>query len=197
MNEFIIEDRDLIIAFFRAPGADRWRLAIGVSDDVDASGAWLPLLTSVPGSADEAWPAFPPLQELLPGTHNDRPSVQLVGMAGKHHWSLSVAWQVEQAQWLFDFACRCESPPGPGQAAFALFSKSLLAVGPHAAVLKSTGDQRSITVATKGLPDVDSAIARTPSDDQSASHELKIIGATPLATSGRQTLRWYLGVHVA
>ena len=191
MNEFTIEDRDLSIAFRRAVGADRWSLEIGFLTDSAAA----PLLTSAVTDALEAWPAFPPLQELLPGTHAGKPSVQLVGMAGKHHWSLSVAWQVEPAQWLFDFACRCESPPGPGQATFALAGKSLLEVRPHTTVLQSAESQRSLTISTDGLPDVVSAITCTPSGNQLGSDALKIIGATPLPTSGRQTLRWYFGVR--
>jgi hypothetical protein len=197
MNEFTIEDNGLKIAFFRTAGADRWQLAIGLQDDVDACETWRPLLTSVLDSSDIAWPAFPPLQELLPGTHNNRPSVQLVGMAGKHHWSLSVAWQMEPAQWLFDFACRCESPPGPGQAAFAFASQSLLEVRPHAIVLQSADGRRSLTIITNGLPDVESAITCTPAGNPSSMHEIKITGTTPGKTTGRQTLRWYFGVRVA
>lgn len=195
MNEFNIDDDGLRISFFRAPGADRWRLAIGYFSDGEDRTTWIPLLTSIAGVTDEAWPDFPPLQELLPGTHAGKPSVQLVGMAGKHHWSLSVAWQPEHAQWLFDFACRCESPPGPGQAAFALARNTRIEACPQAVELQTSDSQRSLTIFTTGLPDVASTITCEPSTMLAASHELKITGTAPLPAPGRETLRWYFGLR--
>jgi hypothetical protein len=82
---------------------DRYAHAIEVSH----GGSWREVLRSVEGVADEAWPASPPLQSL---TLEDRAGGGrvglLVGMAGKCHWSASIALESSTAGVHFEIACR-------------------------------------------------------------------------------------------
>ncbi|MBX7074686.1 MAG: hypothetical protein K1X71_16205 [Pirellulales bacterium] len=90
------------IAFVRR--ADRYAHQI----QVDGS-AWL---ESIEGSEVERWPASPPLQELA--SHSlpaGGAALLLVGMAGRSHWSLSVAVAGEPDRLRFDAACRANEPP--------------------------------------------------------------------------------------
>ncbi len=68
------------------------------------------LLASCEGADQEFWPPSPALQQLT--VHQDgrgRPCVLLLGMAGKSHWSLSVAQ--DKGALLFDAACRVQERP--------------------------------------------------------------------------------------
>ena len=69
----------------------------------------VPLLDSLEGESDEAWPPSPPFQELTLETRGDRQLALLVGKAGTSHWSASVDPQRDQI--LFDIACRIQFPP--------------------------------------------------------------------------------------
>lgn len=68
------------------------------------------VLTSAEGTAQENWPASPPLQQLsfldLP---DNRRAALLVGMAGQSHWSLSVTSGPDEL--VFESACRVSKLP--------------------------------------------------------------------------------------
>jgi hypothetical protein len=69
-------------------------------------------LESVEGTADEAWPASPPLQELHFETREPGKQLALlVGRAGTSHWSVSIELDAEAGQVSFDVACRARSAP--------------------------------------------------------------------------------------
>ena len=71
------------------------------------------LLESREGDVDALWPPSPPLQQL---SVEQRPSGAValaVGMAGRHHWSVSVEAVAEAATVVFDAACRAASERGP------------------------------------------------------------------------------------
>src|SRR5947208_27348 len=107
-NDFVLALGRLRVRFFSA--ADRYAHVIELTSD---GRAW-PLLESVEGSADDAWPVSPALQscniEKLPG---DRGVALLVGMAGRSHWSLAaeVVTSAEGARLTFDVACRVSTLP--------------------------------------------------------------------------------------
>jgi hypothetical protein len=64
------------------------------------------------GTSAETWPSSSPLQSLHVETRPDgSPTIMLVGMAGRSHWSMSVEAPTEQNQLLFDVACRVSEPP--------------------------------------------------------------------------------------
>jgi hypothetical protein len=74
------------------------------------------LAESIEGTPDEDWPASPPYQEVhfestkLPEREAPCPIALLVGMAGRSHWSASVApAAANEIAW--DVACRLHGPP--------------------------------------------------------------------------------------
>jgi hypothetical protein len=71
----------------------------------------VPLMASVEGTEDEDWPPSPPLATIeRPMTHG-APRAMLIGMAGRSHWSVSVALEEASRRLEFDVACRVASPP--------------------------------------------------------------------------------------
>lgn len=71
-----------------------------------------PQIASVEGSADEPWPASPPLQQVhFQPCPDGRQAALLVGMAGRSHWSAAVEVSADGRQAAFEVACRAASPP--------------------------------------------------------------------------------------
>ncbi len=67
-------------------------------------------------SADEDWPASPPIQQLSLELIHDRPTLLGVGQAGKSHWSISVETALGELEpgvnaLRFDLACRARNKP--------------------------------------------------------------------------------------
>src|SRR3954451_16891094 len=76
----------LLVEFIRY--GDRYGHVISL---VNAAGEIEPLLESVEGRSDDAWPDSPPLQSLsIEKLPDGRSAALLVGMAGRSHWSASV-----------------------------------------------------------------------------------------------------------
>ena len=72
----------------------------------------VPLCASVEGAGDDPWPPSPPLQSLsIEKLADGRKAALLVGMAGKSHWSASIAEVAGFCELEFDYACRCDGPP--------------------------------------------------------------------------------------
>lgn len=87
---------------------DRWSHEIARIDGDQVT----TLLTSLEGSAADAWPASPPFQELSRETLPDgRDVLFLIGRAGTSHWSASVEATDDPPQLLFDIACRHGQTP--------------------------------------------------------------------------------------
>lgn len=79
---------------------------------IDASGAAIPLLESIEGTATDDWPASPPLQTLSIEELSPNGKVALlVGMAGSSHWSASIEPASQAAELAFDIACRHAKEP--------------------------------------------------------------------------------------
>jgi len=76
-------------------------------------GTVLPLLSSLEGDGEDAWPPSPPLQQLsLEGARAGHQAALLIGMAGRSHWSLSVVKIADEPGSLeFDVACRANQSP--------------------------------------------------------------------------------------
>lgn len=88
--------------------ADRYahRITLHASEQV------IHLLSSREGDAHKDWPPSPPLQQISQAQLPDgRRALLLVGMAGKNHWSLSVATDPDQQELVFDVACRANVSP--------------------------------------------------------------------------------------
>jgi hypothetical protein len=89
--------------------ADRYSHVIDVRD----GGDWRTVLESVEGSADDAWPTSPPLQDVHIEQRPDGLQVALaVGRAGRSHWSLSIALDPASEAIEIDAACRTSERPG-------------------------------------------------------------------------------------
>ncbi len=73
-----------------------------------------PILESLEGSPDQAWPPGPPLQHLdVTEPSPGRKVALLLGIAGQSHWSLAAELVTSpDGEWLvFDFACRAAAAP--------------------------------------------------------------------------------------
>lgn len=106
-DEQAIEGGGLRVVFRRL--ADRFAHRV----EWMACGGVISLVESIEGTADEDWPASPPLQEL----HFQRRAegnqlALLVGRAGASHWSMSIELDPAAAQISFDVACRVRAAPG-------------------------------------------------------------------------------------
>ncbi|MBX7165003.1 MAG: hypothetical protein K1X74_01520 [Pirellulales bacterium] len=100
-------------------GDERWRVVFTWHGDryghelqARQGDHWRTLACSVEGTAEEVWPASPPLQQLHCETRPGGVELALgVGMAGRSHWSASVAFDRAQATLDFDLACRVFEAP--------------------------------------------------------------------------------------
>jgi hypothetical protein len=96
---------------------DRWTHRITIAGS-DASADWTSLDGPFGPGDDPRWPASPVLVELsrvtVPGgTVGDRPAVVGVGLAGRSHFSASIAVDPRDAGMIrFEIACRLHEPPG-------------------------------------------------------------------------------------
>ncbi len=100
----------LLIRFFAAN--DRYAHQIGWQ----SGSQFIPLLESVEGTADDAWPPSPPLQQIHSQTLPQGPVTWGLGSAGCGHWSASFARQPAPAgaaaAWLVEWALRAEKGLG-------------------------------------------------------------------------------------
>lgn len=69
------------------------------------------LLRSIEGDDSELWPPSPPLQQLSVEERADGDVALLVGMAGKSHWSASIAVERAARRIVYDVACRVRETP--------------------------------------------------------------------------------------
>lgn len=88
----------------------RYRQTISM---IDPSGVLLDQWEDASESADEDWPASPPIQQLSLESIHDRLTLLGVGQAGKSHWSISVETiEIAGEEALrFDVACRVRALP--------------------------------------------------------------------------------------
>jgi hypothetical protein len=94
------------VRFVRA--GDRYGHVVETSD----GDVLQPVLQSLEGKSDEAWPPSPPLQDLHVESRAGGEQVALlVGGAGRSHWSLSVTLDPTAGAVLFDAACRTSEAP--------------------------------------------------------------------------------------
>lgn len=92
--------------------ADRYRHELSAVIREGSIENVIPLCSSVEGTSDDPWPPSPPLQSLsIEKLSDGRTAALLVGMAGKSHWSASIAEVAGFAAIEFDFACRCAEVP--------------------------------------------------------------------------------------
>ena len=88
--------------------ADRWRHRLLVQK----AGTWLEFWASREGASDQDWPPSPAFQDLhLQPIDDDCIEVQLVGQAGKKHYSGVVRWELSQQQLFWDLAVHLPGVP--------------------------------------------------------------------------------------
>ncbi len=90
------------------------RVNVGGRAEQTAAGIedWRVVARSIEGSESQAWPPSPPVQELHLETQPNHGRVALgVGMAGRSHWSISMA-APRQEEIVCEVACRLHAPAG-------------------------------------------------------------------------------------
>src|SRR6185295_1070567 len=113
----VLQCGELRAEFSRA--GDRFSHVVSVLDDEQ----WIPLFASIEGTPDDAWPVSPPWQEITREALSiGQPSLLLVGMAGKSHWSMCVLSELAGDCLRFDVACRVRTPPGPLASTYRLLA---------------------------------------------------------------------------
>jgi hypothetical protein len=165
---------------------DRYLHEIGLAD----RGGWIPVLTSVEGTASDDWPASPPFQSLNMETRaGGRSLALLVGMAGKSHWSASVELDPTAGRLTFDVACRARSQPtGPLGSCY----DTLLPVrqvndrGP----VFATPDARAPSLGLELCEELGSARLAGAGD------QLRIVQMIEPTIDGAQTIRWGYTIFV-
>lgn len=136
-GEAVIEGGGLRVDFTRAD--DRFAHVIGWLNEVPGGGLeFVPLLESVEGTADDNWPASPPLQSLHV---EDRPDGKrlalLVGMAGRSHWSASLEFDPALGKATWDVACRLHAEPAALTSTYRVVEAKLLSVSDSSVRLSS------------------------------------------------------------
>ncbi len=95
----------LRVVFYQLSDRIGHRIDVLVNDD------WVSVLESVEGSGDDDWPKSPALQTVHVEARPAGNVALLVGMAGKSHWSASVAADESSGRVTFDVACRVAREP--------------------------------------------------------------------------------------
>ena len=96
---------------------DRWAHRIAIAGAAPSAG-WTSLDGPLAPADDPRWPASPVLVELsrvdVPGGHaGSRPAIVGVGLAGRSHYSASIAIDPRDAATIrFEIACRLHESPG-------------------------------------------------------------------------------------
>ncbi|MDB5388960.1 MAG: hypothetical protein JWM11_4606 [Planctomycetaceae bacterium] len=99
-------------------GWDNWRLEFDWRDDRWAHSLWqdlqgirLPIIRSVEGTTEQIWPGSPAFQDLhLERINPDCGEIQLLGQAGKNHYSGAIRCDGARNVIDFDLAVRIQSP---------------------------------------------------------------------------------------
>lgn len=144
------------------------------------------LLISEEGDDSELWPPSPPLQQFSVEERADGDVALLVGMAGKSHWSASIAVEKTARRIVYDVACRVRETPVRLGTSFLLVDKMACAC---------SLDQRRVEFgATAG--EHEAAVARFVADDAGPAcceirEDQRRIVITPTLERGPQaTWRW-------
>jgi len=116
------------VSFTRA--GDRWRHVVSVAGTI--------AFESVEGAggadADPRWPASPALTEVTRFDAAGRPAILGLGLAGRSHFSASVAAHPDRPDTLlFEVACRIQEPPAWLGSTYRTASGALAQTAPPAA----------------------------------------------------------------
>ena len=136
---------------------DRWSHAISIDGR--------PFADSLEDTADGregAWPASPPFVELSMLETAAGPALLAVGLAGRSHYSASIApHPLEPDTLLFEIACRIKEPPAWLGSTYAVAGEPLRIVGPGAAEPLPTTVRWTYEVGPAGIrPVPPAAVAR-------------------------------------
>jgi hypothetical protein len=141
-NDTILSTDSLRVVFTRQ--RDRVSHSVELFDKNTQS--WLPILESIEGAADNAWPASPPLQQLHIEKRGDHAVALMVGMAGAGHWSASIE-TLSENRIRFDLACRTGIVPSRLQSAYRIAKSEkqpLLKIEPHSLTVHQSNESELI-----------------------------------------------------
>ena len=167
-----LEAGGLRVEFIRQ--ADRYRHEIVAS----AGERVRPWLASLEGTADEAWPASPPWQEVHLERREEHMQVALlVGRAGRSHWSMSVEADRLKVTLTFDIACRCSAPNGWLGSSYKLAESDTSVIDLHGSLLRYSAFQVQVVQGDAQL-------------SEAGDERLLRIAAHADVAPGPQTVRW-------
>ena len=86
------------------------RISLIVAESTNDVQTESPFVTSIEGTDTDEWPPSPPLQDFSIEPRQDQTLLLAVGMAGRSHWSASIAAN-NNSSLEFDMACRLRSSP--------------------------------------------------------------------------------------
>jgi hypothetical protein len=119
---------------------------IGHRIEVFLNNEFVSVLESAEGSGDDDWPKSPALQTVHVEARPAGSVALLVGMAGKSHWSASVAADEASGRVAFDVACRVgREPEWLGSNYRQLGDMNLVQVVVEASVFEVNGELITIT----------------------------------------------------
>lgn len=86
---------------------DRFATELHCQSGTECQRCWF----SREGTPEDAWPASPPLQQLVQEEGNGSPVMLGVGMAGTSHWSISYSLSPDRETLIMEAACRLTACP--------------------------------------------------------------------------------------
>ncbi len=139
------------------------------------------LLSTVEGSDVQPWPPSPPLQDYSIEQRNDKTLLLAVGMAGRSHWSASIAADLKNHCLEFDMACRIKSPPEFIGTTYNLSrSCQIEQISQHQIAISANSQSVNLTID----PAVGNAVFNRDGDDQ-----ISIVAECPTFEK-ESTIRW-------
>ena len=127
---------------------DRWRHVVAVADGSRLESVEGPAATG----GDPRWPASPVFTEVSLVDVGGRAAILGVGLAGRSHFSVSVAAHPDLPDTLlFEIACRIHEPPGPLGSTYAAADGTVARIEPAAAPTPPCTVQWTYAVGPAGL----------------------------------------------
>ncbi|REJ69359.1 MAG: hypothetical protein DWQ31_04655 [Planctomycetota bacterium] len=153
----------------------------------------LPLAASREGTADDLWPASPPLVEINTQSAANGEVAMLVGRTTVGHWSLTVEFDARRGSARFDVACRILAPPDEGVRSLGSCYRTMIAptAGPAGEPSRARLALGQSVVELVGSVD-EATAARLERDDDGLT-----IGPTCPLGDVPQTVRWAYTVERA
>jgi hypothetical protein len=163
---------------------DNWQLQFSWQDDRWTHSLWMleqggrtPVWSSIEGTGEDLWPCSPAFQDLISERINDHcGEVQLLGQAGKNHYSAAIRCDGAANLIDFDLAVRIQSAPADP-----------LQVGSYQQFGSKLGPANSVW---RFSPEPIPLFPELTVVDQNQDGQTSDVPTTNLILSGLQSLKW-------